>query len=98
MSLPIIIKYIAFIVGFVGGFFIGIGIVAGLELFYMTLRTLRLDLNILKNLKNVKEILVVVCHKYLIGAGVLLSGGTDDAYVEDHICEPYFRKYAKWNV
>jgi len=32
-------------------------------------------LNILKNLKNVKEILVVVCQKYLIGAEVLPVSG-----------------------
>jgi len=32
-------------------------------------------LNILKNLKNVKEILVVVCQKYLIGAEVLHVSG-----------------------
>jgi len=25
-------------------------------------------------------------------------GDWDDAYVEDHICKPYFRKHAKWNV
>ena len=94
-----IIKYIAFIVGFVGGFFIGIGIVAGLYLFYMTLRTLRFRFKYIKKLKECKrDPSCSMSEIFDWCRGAAVWGDWDDAYVVDYICEPYFRKYAKWNV
>jgi len=94
-----IIKYIAFIVGFVGGFFIGIGIVAGLYTLYMTLRTLRFRFKYIKRLKECKRDPNCSMSKILDWCErVAVWGDWDDAYVVDHICKPYFRKYAKWNV
>jgi len=93
-----IIKYIAFIVGFVGGFFIGIGIVAGLYLFYMTLRTLRFRFEYIKKLKECKRDPSCSMSKIFDWCRSAACEWDDSAYVEDHICEPYFRKYEKRNV
>jgi len=90
-----IIKYIAFIVGFVGGFFIGIGIVAGLELLYMTLRTLRFRFKYIKKLKECKRDPSCSMSKILSWCSSAACEWDDCMYVIDHICEPYFRKYSK---
>jgi hypothetical protein len=97
-----IIKYIAFSVGFVGAFFIGIfigtGIAAGLHLFYMTFRTLRFRFKYIKKLKECKRDPSCSMSETFDWCRGVAAWKWDDAYVEDHICKPYFRKYAKWNV
>jgi len=94
-----IIKYIAFSVGFIGGLFIAIGIVAGLYLFYMTFRTLPFRFKYIKKLEECKR--DPSCSMSQIFdwcRSAAVWGDWDAAYVEDYICKPYFRKHAKWNV
>jgi len=98
MSLLTIIKDIVFIVEFVVGFFIGIGIVAGLELLYMTLRTLRFRFEYIKKLKECKRDPSCSMSEIFDWCRSAACEWDDSAYVEDYICKPYFRKYEKRNV